>query len=127
MFRGIKVLAVAALACVAISGTAVAGSHSAKKDLLDMAVAAGSFESLVIAVKAAGLVDTLKGAGPSTVFAPTDEAFAKLPAGTFESLLKPANRDRLVAILTYRVVPGRVMSGDIAGKNTSVKTVHGQA
>jgi uncharacterized surface protein with fasciclin (FAS1) repeats len=83
------------------------------------------FKTLVAAVQAAGLVDTLKGDGPFTVFAPTDEAFAKLPAGTVEDLLKPENKDKLVAILTYHVVPGKIMSSDIAGKSTEVKTVQG--
>ena len=92
----------------------------------DTAVGAGSFSTLVAAVKAAGLVDTLKGEGPFTVFAPTDEAFAKLPAGTVESLLKPENKDKLVAILTYHVVPGKVMSKDLAGKSMKVATVQGQ-
>ena len=75
---------------------------------MDTAVAAGSFKTLAAAVQAAGLVDALKGEGPFTVFAPTDEAFAKLPAGTVESLLKPENKDKLVAILTYHVVKGKV-------------------
>jgi len=96
-------------------------------DIVDTAVSAGQFETLVAAVKAAGLVDTLKGEGPFTVFAPTDEAFAKLPAGTVEDLLKPENKDRLVAILTYHVVPGKVMSSDIAGKMTEATTVEGDA
>ena len=91
---------------------------------MDTAVAAGSFNTLVAAVKAAGLVDTLKGTGPFTVFAPTDEAFAKLPAGTVENLLKPENKDKLVAILTYHVVPGNVMAKD-AMKLTSATTVNG--
>ncbi|WP_373964556.1 fasciclin domain-containing protein [Thalassospira lucentensis] len=94
-------------------------------DIVDTAVSAGSFTTLVAAVKAAGLVDTLKGEGPFTVFAPTDEAFAKLPAGTVEDLLKPENKDKLVAVLTYHVVPGKVMSGDIAGKEMMVKSVQG--
>jgi len=94
-------------------------------DIVDTAVSAGQFKTLVAAVQAAGLVDTLKGEGPFTVFAPTDEAFAKLPAGTVENLLKPENKDQLVAILTYHVVPGKVMSGDIAGKMTEAKTVQG--
>jgi uncharacterized surface protein with fasciclin (FAS1) repeats len=94
-------------------------------DIVDTAVAAGSFNTLVTAVKAAGLVDTLKGTGPFTVFAPNDGAFAKLPAGTVENLLKPENKDKLVAILTYHVVPGKVMSKDIAGKKMMVKTVEG--
>ena len=94
-------------------------------DIVDTAVSAGSFKTLVAAVKAAGLVDTLKGPGPFTVFAPTDEAFAKLPAGTVESLLKPENKDKLIAVLTYHVVPGKVMSGAIAGKKLDVATVQG--
>lgn len=95
------------------------------KDIVDTAVSAGQFTTLVAAVKAAGLVDTLKGAGPFTVFAPTDAAFAKLPAGTVESLLKPENKAKLVSILTYHVVPGKVMAGDIAGKKMNVATVEG--
>jgi uncharacterized surface protein with fasciclin (FAS1) repeats len=94
-------------------------------DIVDTAIAAGSFTTLVTAVKAAGLVDTLKGAGPFTVFAPNDAAFAKLPAGTVESLLKPENKAKLVAILTYHVVPGKVMPKVIAGKKMMVKTVEG--
>ncbi|NOE26079.1 MULTISPECIES: fasciclin domain-containing protein [Ruegeria] len=94
-------------------------------DIVDTAVAAGSFNTLVAAVQAAGLVDTLKGEGPFTVFAPTDEAFAALPEGTVETLLKPENKDQLVAILTYHVVPAKVMSGDIAGKRAKVLTVQG--
>lgn len=96
------------------------------KDIVDTAVGAGSFNTLVAAVKAAGLVDTLKGKGPFTVFAPTDEAFAKLPAGTVESLLKPENKDKLIAILTYHVVPGQVFASDVV-KLTSAKTVNGKA
>ena len=83
------------------------------------------FNTLVAAVQAAGLVDTLKGDGPFTVFAPTDEAFAALPAGTVENLLKPENKDQLVAVLTYHVVPGKVMSSDIAGKKLDVASVEG--
>jgi len=94
-------------------------------DIVDTAVSAGQFETLVAAVKAAGLVETLKGDGPYTVFAPTDEAFAKLPAGTVDDLLKPENKEQLVAILTYHVVPGKIMSGDIAGNKTMVETVQG--
>lgn len=96
-------------------------------DIVDTAIAAGSFNTLVAAVQAAGLVDTLKGDGPFTVFAPTDAAFDALPAGTVESLLEPANKDKLTAILTYHVVAGKVMSGDIAGKSMSVDTVNGAA
>ncbi|MHA6262802.1 fasciclin domain-containing protein [Arenibacterium sp. CAU 1754] len=99
-------------AATALSGAAFAGGHS--KDIVDTAVEAGSFTTLVAAVQAAGLVDTLKGEGPFTVFAPTDEAFAALPEGTVESLLKPENKDQLVSILTYHVVPGKVMSGDLS-------------
>lgn len=94
-------------------------------DIVDTAIAAGQFNTLVAAVQAAGLVDTLKGAGPFTVFAPTDEAFAKLSAGTVENLLLPENRDTLVAVLTYHVVPGKIMSADIAGATTEVATVQG--
>lgn len=94
-------------------------------DIVDTAIAAGSFKTLVTAVKAAGLVETLKGKGPFTVFAPTDEAFAKLPAGTVENLLKPENKNQLVAILTYHVVSGKVMSKDLAGKKTMAKSVEG--
>ena len=97
------------------------------KDIVDTAVSAGQFSTLVAAVKAAGLVDTLKGAGPFTVFAPTDAAFAKLPAGTVESLLKPENKAKLVSILTYHVIPGKVMAGDIAGKKMDVASVQGGA
>jgi len=91
---------------------ALADGHS--KDIVDTAVGAGSFTTLVAAVQAAGLVDTLKGAGPFTVFAPTDDAFKALPAGTVEDLLKPENKDRLIAVLTYHVVPGKVMSTDLS-------------
>ena len=83
------------------------------KDIVDTAVGAGSFKTLVAAVQAAGLVETLKGEGPFTVFAPTDEAFARLPAGTVEKLLKPENKAKLVSILTYHVVPGKVMAADV--------------
>lgn len=93
-------------------------------DIVDTAVA-GKFNTLVAAVKAAGLVDTLKGDGPFTVFAPTDEAFAKLPAGTVESLLKPENKAKLQSILTYHVVAGKVMAADVV-KLDSAKTVQGQ-
>ncbi|MDJ0803482.1 MAG: fasciclin domain-containing protein [Desulfobacterales bacterium] len=98
----------------------------AKMDIVDTAVSAKSFNTLVTALKAADLVDTLKGPGPYTVFAPTDDAFAKLPAGTVESLLKPENKGKLQAILTYHVVPGKVMSSD-AAMLSSAKTVNGQS
>jgi uncharacterized surface protein with fasciclin (FAS1) repeats len=105
--------------------TSVATAADNKSDIVDTASGAGNFNTLVTAVKAAGLVDTLKGPGPFTVFAPTDEAFARLPAGTVQDLLKPENKSKLVAILTYHVVPGKVMSNDIAGKKTMVKSVEG--
>jgi uncharacterized surface protein with fasciclin (FAS1) repeats len=92
-------------------------------DIVDTAVAAGAFSTLVKAVRAAGLVETLKGTGPFTVFAPTDEAFAKLPAGTLDAVL--ADKAKLAAILTYHVVPGKVMAADVV-KLTSAKTVNGQ-
>jgi uncharacterized surface protein with fasciclin (FAS1) repeats len=95
-----------------VAGPAFAAGHA--KDIVDTAVGAGSFTTLVAAVEAAGLVDTLKGEGPFTVFAPTDAAFAALPAGTVENLLKPENKDQLTAILTYHVVPGKVMSTDLS-------------
>ena len=96
------------------------------KDIVDTAVATDGFQTLVAAVKAAGLVDTLKGEGPFTVFAPTDEAFGKLPAGTLDELLKPENKEKLTAILTYHVVAGKVMAADVV-KLDSAKTVNGQA
>ncbi|MBC7905251.1 MAG: fasciclin domain-containing protein [Rhodospirillaceae bacterium] len=94
-------------------------------DIVDTASSAGSFNTLVTAIKAAGLVDTLKGPGPFTVFAPTDDAFAKLPAGTLDNLLKPENKKQLTSILTYHVVPGKVMSKDLAGKKMMAKTAEG--
>ena len=115
---------IAAAAAFAVSSLALSAQAYAA-DIVDTAVAAGSFKTLVAAVQAAGLVDTLKGAGPFTVFAPTDEAFAKLPAGTVDDLLKPENKDKLVAILTYHVVPGKVMAADVAGKETMAKSVQG--
>ena len=94
-------------------------------DIVDTAVAAGSFTTLVAAVTAAGLVDTLKGEGPFTVFAPTDDAFAALPAGTVETLVKPENKAQLTAILLLHVLPGKVMSTDIAGKTLDPATAGG--
>jgi uncharacterized surface protein with fasciclin (FAS1) repeats len=102
------------------------GTVAAKAaDIVDTAASAGDFKTLVAAIEAAGLVETLKGKGPFTVFAPTDAAFAKLPAGTLEDLLKPENKDKLTAILTYHVVAGKIMSADIAGKTEMVETVEG--
>ncbi len=102
----------------------IASSTASAADIVDTAVA-GKFNTLVAAVKAAGLVDTLKGPGPFTVFAPTDEAFAKLPAGTLESLLKPENKAKLQSILTYHVVAGTVLAKDVV-KLHSAKTLEGQ-
>ncbi|MGV9006119.1 MAG: fasciclin domain-containing protein [Brevundimonas sp.] len=96
-------------------------------DIVDTAVAAGAFNTLVAAVTAAGLVDTLKGAGPFTVFAPTDEAFAALPAGTVDDLVKPENKDKLTAILTLHVLSGAVHAADIAGKTLAPVSVNGEA
>ena len=99
--------------------------HEEAKDIVDTAVGAGSFTTLVAAVQAAGLEETLRGDGPFTVFAPTDEAFAALPEGTVEDLLKPENKDKLVAVLTYHVVPGKVMAADVADKTVEPETVQG--
>ena len=114
-----------AFAVVSLSIPALAADSSAAKDIVDTAVAAGSFKTLTAAVGAAGLVDTLKGPGPFTVFAPTDEAFAKLPKATLDDLLKPENKAKLAAILTYHVVSGKVMAADVV-KMKSAKTVNGQ-
>jgi uncharacterized surface protein with fasciclin (FAS1) repeats len=118
MFKA-RVTLLAALAAAAISSSAKAA------DIVDTAASAGSFTTLVAAVQAAGLAETLKGEGPFTVFAPTDDAFAKLPAGTVDNLLKPENREQLQQILTYHVVPGKVMSSDLQGKSTTAATVEG--
>lgn len=115
---------VAALACIASPQAAFAEDAKAK-DIVDTAVAAGQFNTLAAALKAAGLLDTLKGAGPFTVFAPTDDAFAKLPKGTVEDLLKPENKEKLVAILKYHVVAGKVMAADVKD-GASLKTVNGK-
>lgn len=114
-----------AIAAVAALPLAIGTVTAKAADLVDTAVSAGQFETLVAAVQAAGLVETLKGPGPFTVFAPTDEAFARLPAGTVENLLKPENKDQLVAVLTYHVVPGWVRSDDLLGKKQFVETVQG--
>jgi uncharacterized surface protein with fasciclin (FAS1) repeats len=119
--------ATAALAAVILATSLQASSCSSakeSKDIVAVAAGNGSFNTLVAAVKAAGLVETLQGTGPFTVFAPTDEAFAKLPAGTVESLLKPENKQKLIAILTYHVVPGKVMASDV--KTMQAGTVNGQ-
>lgn len=104
---------------------AQADHHEMSADIVDTAAQAGQFETLVAAVEAAGLVETLKGDGPFTVFAPNDEAFAALPEGTVDDLLKPENRDTLEAVLTYHVVPGKIMAEDAMGAD-SVTTVQGQ-
>jgi uncharacterized surface protein with fasciclin (FAS1) repeats len=122
MFRSLAIALV--LGLVASSSAHLMAADKDAKDIVDTAVGAKSFGTLVAAVKAAGLVETLKGKGPFTVFAPTDEAFKKLPAGTVESLLKPENKDKLVAILTYHVVAGKVMAKDVVGLS-SAKTVQG--
>ena len=98
---------------------------AATGDIVDVAVGAPQFSTLVAAVQAAGLVDTLKGTGPFTVFAPTNDAFAKLPAGTVENLLKPENKAQLVAILTYHVLPSKVMAADVSGAQATPTTVQG--
>jgi uncharacterized surface protein with fasciclin (FAS1) repeats len=122
MNRLIRSSALALVATLALSFPA----RAADKDIVDTAVAAGSFKTLAAALKAAGLVDTLKGEGPFTVFAPTDEAFAKLPAGTVDTLLKPENKAKLTSILTYHVVPGTVMAADVMKMKTA-KTVEGES
>lgn len=108
-----------------LAGVLNAASHG-KQDIVDTAVSAGSFKTLVAAVEAADLVDTLKGEGPFTVFAPTDDAFAKLPPGTIEDLLKPENKEKLQSILTYHVIPGKVMAKDVLLLNTA-ETANGQS
>jgi len=124
MTNRIAKLAIAAVTAVGLTMGAL-GVQAANDDIVDTAVAAGDFKTLAAAIEAAGLVETLKGPGPFTVFAPTDQAFAQLPAGTVEELLKPENKDQLVAILTYHVVPGEVMAADVV-KLDEAKTVNGQ-
>lgn len=114
-----RATALAFIASITLAGTASAA------DIVDTASKAGSFNTLLTAAKAAGLVDTLKGPGPYTVFAPTDAAFAKLPKGTVASLLKPENKAKLTQILTYHVVSGSVTSDQLAGKRLAVATVEG--
>ena len=125
----IRIIApVALIVGIAFSTIATAGHHSVKKeqasDIVDVAVSAGQFTTLAAALEAAGLVATLKGEGPFTVFAPTDAAFEKLPAGTVDMLLKPENIDQLTAVLTYHVVPGNVMAADVV-KLSGATTVNG--
>jgi uncharacterized surface protein with fasciclin (FAS1) repeats len=118
-------LATLAVAAVAAAGIAGAPARAAGTDIVDTAIAAGQFKTLAAALDGAGLVATLKGQGPFTVFAPTDAAFAKLPAGTVDTLLKPENKARLAAILTYHVVPGRVTAADVA-RLKEARTVNGE-
>lgn len=129
-----SLLFVAAAAVATAAAPALAGDYGkkdkmsyskAKADIVDTAVNAGSFTTLVAAIQAAGLEETLRGEGPFTVFAPTDDAFAALPAGTLDDLLKPENKDTLAGILTYHVVAGKTKSKDLAGKTLSVATVNG--
>jgi uncharacterized surface protein with fasciclin (FAS1) repeats len=120
---GLITLLVLFMAAAANAGQNMEGKK-ATADIVDTAVGAGDFKTLAAALQAAGLVDTLKGDGPFTVFAPTDAAFAKLPEGTVENLLKPENREQLVAVLTYHVVPGKVYAADVV-KLTSATTVNG--
>lgn len=122
MNRIIPVIALVVTA--ACSSCAQADSTSTNKDIVAVASGAGNFTTLVTAIKAAGLVETLQGPGPFTVFAPTDAAFAKLPQGTLEDLLKPENKAKLAGILTYHVVSGKVMAADV--KTMMAKTVNGQ-
>ena len=112
-----KTVAALPFAFLSINGNAL--------DIVDTAVSAGQFNTLVAAVEAADLVTTLKGDGPFTVFAPTDEAFAALPEGTVENLLKPENKEQLISVLTYHVVAGKIMSSDIAGTTAMVESVQG--
>ena len=118
-------LATLAVAAAAAAGLAGAPARAAETDIVETAIAAGQFTTLAAALDGAGLVATLKGPGPFTVFAPTDAAFAKLPAGTVEDLLKPENKARLAAILTYHVVPGRVTAADVA-RLEEAETVNGE-
>src|SRR5579863_1932340 len=124
--KSVKLVSLAAAVALALSLGTFARPKPAPKDIVDTAVAAGSFKTLAAALQAAGLIDTLKSKGPFTVFAPTDEAFAKLPAGTVDDLLKPENKAKLVAILTYHVVPGKVLAAQVT-KMSSAKTVNGRS
>ncbi|MEZ9867033.1 fasciclin domain-containing protein [Vibrio sp. 10N.261.51.A4] len=114
------------VATLLFTAFAHADHHGMKKDIVDVAAENGSFNTLVAAVKAAGLVETLKGDGPFTVFAPTDEAFAALPEGTVDMLLKPENKDKLIAVLTYHVVPGKIMASEVMKLDSAV-TVQSEA
>ena len=119
---GLSAIAIAALLVAPVT----AGDYGKKKDIVDTAVDAGAFNTLVAAVQAAELVDALKADGPFTVFAPSDAAFAKLPEGTLDSLLKPENRDQLTAILTYHVVPSKLMASDVTSLE-GIETLQGES
>jgi len=119
-------VAALSLSLLASPSALAGGTTVASKDIVDTAVSAGSFKTLAVALEAAGLVETLKGKGPFTVFAPTDDAFAKLPEGTLKSLLKPENKQKLTSILTYHVVAGNVKAADVI-KLSSAKTLNGQS
>jgi uncharacterized surface protein with fasciclin (FAS1) repeats len=123
MLKTFAVGTLAALAMAGVASTTITG-QTQTKDIVETAVAAGSFKTLAKALQAADLVDTLKGPGPFTVFAPTDEAFAALPAGTIENLLEPGNKAKLQRILTYHVVAGKVMAADVV-KLQAAKAVSG--
>lgn len=137
--KKLTALAVSIAATFALTGAALADHHSSTKErsgysktekagsIAEIAASNGNFNTLVAALDAADLVEVLGGEGPFTVFAPTDEAFAALPAGTVESLLQPENKDQLVAVLTYHVVPGKVKSSDIADQQLYADTVQGSA
>ena len=119
-----KCFNIVSIAVIALS-VSIGAASATSKNIVETAVQSGKFTTLVAALKAAGLVNTLNGKGPFTVFAPSDTAFSKLPAGTVDNLLMPENKAKLVSILAYHVIPGKIMSGDIAGKKISVKTVQG--
>jgi uncharacterized surface protein with fasciclin (FAS1) repeats len=126
LFRFKRAIVTLAAVAVLVPFSAQPRVQAQSQDIVDTAVGAGSFKTLAAALKAAGLIDTLKGKGPFTVFAPTDDAFAKLPAGTVEDLLKPENKAKLTAILTYHVVAGKVMAADVV-KLKNAKTVNGKS
>jgi len=121
MIKKIFAILIVTTACFAL-----AGNYGKKTDIVDVAVSAGQFNTLVAAVKAAGLVETLKSDGPFTVFAPTDQAFGKISQDTLKSLLKPENKEKLSSILTYHVVAGKMKAKDVVGKS-EIKTVQGQS
>ena len=126
LFHTLKATALLSVLMLGFSSITVAGGHKdmAPGDIVDVASGAGSFNTLIAAAQAAGLVDALKGDGPLTVFAPTDDAFAALPEGTVDNLLKPENQEQLKAVLLYHVVPGKVMSSDLSG-TVNAETLQG--